>query len=134
MTAMPANAARGEVAVEIGGEARRACLTLGALAEIESSLGVKSIRDLGERLEDPSADDLVLVLMALLKGGGEEISEADLRAAPLRFDAAMAAVTRAFEAAGAGGGDAPPGPTRGAGKTARKRRSRGPTGSRSGSA
>ncbi len=131
---MPANAARGEVAVEIGGEARRACLTLGALAEIESGLGVKSVRDLGERLEDLSVDDLVLVMMALLKGGGEDISEADLRAAPLRFDTAMAAVMQAFQAALAGGGDAPPGPTRGPGKTVRKRRSRGPTGSRSGSA
>lgn len=65
------NPQRGETIIEIEGEERLLCLTLGALAEIEQALGCESLKDLSVRLKTLSAKDLIRVLAALLKGGGE---------------------------------------------------------------
>ena len=65
------NAARGETELVIGGQARRLCLTLGALAEIEAAFGCVRISDLEARMRALSAADLMIVLAALLRGGGE---------------------------------------------------------------
>ena len=95
------NGARGEVALEIGGTAHTLCLTLGALAEIET------ICSEGGRLD---ADRLVRVLAALLRGGGSGLDEAALRAAPLDLARAADAVAACFDASlGPGPGDAPGG-------------------------
>ena len=61
------NGARGEVQVEIGAAPRRLCLTLGALAEIETALGVDGLEALGARLSRLGAADLDVVLRALLR-------------------------------------------------------------------
>ena len=90
-----ANGARGEVSVVLGGQARRLCLTLGALAEIETGLGVEGLAGLAERMRALSARDLMVVLSALLKGGGEAVEAAD-SADPRE---AALAVAQAFEAA-----------------------------------
>lgn len=89
------NAARGEVSVVLAGEARVLCLTLGALAEIETGLGVVGIGGLAERMRALSAGDLAVVLRALLRGGGEDGAVAD-RAGTRE---AAEAVARAFAAA-----------------------------------
>lgn len=89
------NAARGEVCIEIDGVSRRLCLTLGALAEIEGALRVEGLEGLGARMRAASAGDLVAVLAALLRGGGEEAALAQ-RAAP---GVAARAVAEAFRAA-----------------------------------
>lgn len=68
---MAVNRARGEVALSIDGEERRLCLTLGALAELESALNAPGLEALAVRLRSLSALDLVIVLAALLRGGGE---------------------------------------------------------------
>ena len=60
----------------LGGTRRRLCLTLGALAEIETGLGLDGLEALGERMRRLSARDLTVVLAALLRGGGEEDAEA----------------------------------------------------------
>ncbi len=65
------NPQRGETAIEIDGETRKLCLTLGALAEIERGLGCMSLKDLTIRLKSVSAHDLIILLAALLRGGGE---------------------------------------------------------------
>lgn len=72
---MAVNRARGEAALNIEGEERRLCLTLGALAELESALNAPGLEALAARLRSLSAVDLVIVLAALLRGGGE--AEAD---------------------------------------------------------
>lgn len=59
------NGARGEVEVALGGERRVLCLTLGALAAMETGLGVSGFAALGERLGRMSAADLAVVLRAL---------------------------------------------------------------------
>lgn len=89
------NGARGEVSVVLAEEARVLCLTLGALAEIETGLGVVGIGGLAERMRALSAGDLRVVLAALLRGGGEDDVVAD-RAGPRE---AADAVARAFAAA-----------------------------------
>jgi hypothetical protein len=68
---MSANGIRGEAVVRLAGAERRLCLTLGALAEMETVLGVSGIGALAERLRGLSARDLMAVLAALLRGGGE---------------------------------------------------------------
>lgn len=92
-----ANGARGEATVQIGGVERRVCLTLGALAEMETALGCAGVSALAERLRAPSAGDLGVVLGALLRGGGE--AEAETLAAGAGFAEAAEAVARGFAAA-----------------------------------
>lgn len=91
------NGARGEAAVMLGGERRRVCLTLGALAEIETGLGVDGLAAVAERMKSLSARDLMVVLAAVLRGGGEtapDVATADPREAAV-------AVAQAFAAAAA---------------------------------
>ena len=67
---MAVNRARGETSLSIDGQERRLCLTLGALAELESALDAPGLSALAERLQHFSAQDLLIVLGALLRGGG----------------------------------------------------------------
>ncbi len=95
------NGVRGEVRATLGGSERRLCLTLGALAEIESGLGVAGVEALAARLRALSAADLSVVLAALLRGGGEGEAADGLARAPVTPAEAAAAVARAFAAAAA---------------------------------
>ena len=90
------NAARGEVELSIDGAPRRLCLTLGALAEIEAKLGCARISDLETRLRALSAADLVIVLAALLRGGGEGDVAVQAGAAGIAAGDAARAVAEAF--------------------------------------
>lgn len=93
---MGANGARGEVVCELGGEPRRLCLTLGALAELETAFGAEGWEALTVRLRKLSAKDLTVVLAALLRGGGE----GDVNLTGVEFREAAQAIAAAFEAAG----------------------------------
>ena len=96
---MSVNGARGEAVAVLAGEERRLCLTLGALAEIETGLGVAGIAALAERMKALSARDLMVVLAALLRGGGEvELADGLARAA-VEPKCAAEAVAAAFRAA-----------------------------------
>ena len=94
---IPANAARGEVVVRLAGRDRRLCLTLGALAELETAFAAHGWEDLALRLRGLSARDLTVVLEALLRGGGDD-DPGDLSAVEL--GEAARAVAAAFSAAG----------------------------------
>ena len=74
------NRHRGEIAAEIGGERVTLCLTLGALAELESRLGAGDLAGLAERFAGGtiSARDLTAILGAGLRGGGNAITDDDL--------------------------------------------------------
>jgi uncharacterized protein (DUF1786 family) len=93
------NGARGEVEAVIADEPVNLCLTLGALAEIETALGVTGFQALADRLRVLTAADLVAVLAALIVGGGAEAMAARRRAEMTEPRAAAEAVARAFEAA-----------------------------------
>lgn len=93
------NAVRGEVRVELAGQPRKLCLTLGALAQMEAGLGVSGMAALSERMAVMSAGDLMVVLEALLRGGGEVELADGLTGAPVDAKAAALAVAQAFRAA-----------------------------------
>jgi Phage tail tube protein, GTA-gp10 len=92
------NGVRGEVSVVLAGEARLLCLTLGALAEIETGLQVSGLAGLAERMRALSAGDLLVVLAALLRGGGERELADRLADAAVDPREAAEAVARAFAA------------------------------------
>lgn len=98
---MIANGARGEVVADLAGAEHRLCLTLGALAEIETGLGVEGAEALAGRMRRLSARDLMVVLAALLRGGGEDALAGALDRAAVDPRAAAGAVARAFAAAAA---------------------------------
>jgi hypothetical protein len=93
------NRARGETVIVVDGAPRKLCLTLGALAELETAFDAVSLAELAERLGYLSAGDLLIVLAALLRGGGEAITPAALADARLDVREAARAVTETFERA-----------------------------------
>ena len=94
-----ANGVRGEAVTVLAGGKRRLCLTLGALAEIETALGVSGVAGLTERMGVLSARDLMAVLAALLRGGGEGALASELDRAAIDPIEAAEAVALAFVAA-----------------------------------
>lgn len=96
------NRVRGEVELPAGGRRYRLCLTLGALAEIETGLAAETMAGLEQRLGAPRARDLIVVLGALLRGGGHDISDIEVTALPLDVPQAVAAIAACFAAAGLG--------------------------------
>lgn len=90
---------RGEIIAVLAGAERRLCLTLGALAEIETALGVAGVEALAERLRALSARDLTAMLAALLRGGGDNAFADGLERAAVAPREAAEAVARAFAAA-----------------------------------
>jgi len=61
------NGVRGEVEIEISGVKYYLCLTLGALAEIESQLEIKSLSELSTVFSSPSAKHFVVLLSSLCR-------------------------------------------------------------------
>lgn len=96
---MEANGARGEVVATLAGAERRLCLTLGALAEMETVLDCDGLTGLADRMRALSARDLTVVLAALLRGGGERNLANALGAAAVDPREAAEAVAKAFAAA-----------------------------------
>ena len=94
------NRIRGEAALAAGDRRYRLLLTLGALAEIEDGLGQGSLAGVAGRLKAVRAADLAVVAAALLRGGGHDLSPADVLRLPCDLGVLVAAVTAAFDAAG----------------------------------
>jgi hypothetical protein len=97
------NAIRGEAGLVAGGTSYRLLLTLGALAEIEDGLGLADLTQIAPRLKQARAADLAVVVAALLRGGGHDLSPADVLKLPCDLGALVTAVTEAFDRAGLGG-------------------------------
>lgn len=74
------NLQRGEITASLGGKERTFCLTLGALAELEGNLSDEDIIAFTDRLTQGhiKAHDLVCLLGAALRGGGEQISDEEV--------------------------------------------------------
>lgn len=75
-----ANRHRGEIEAELGGKRRTLCLTLGALAELESAFGADDLAALAERFGSGriSARDAIRLIGAGLRGAGEKISDEEV--------------------------------------------------------
>jgi Phage tail tube protein, GTA-gp10 len=93
------NRARGETGLSINGKTHALCLTLGALAQIETALETASLDDLSARLRQLRAADVLMVLEALLMGGGNPLSEAELQAANIDPAQTASAIAQAFSSA-----------------------------------
>ena len=72
-----ANAKRGEIEAQIDGRSFTLCLTLGALAELESGLGAADLVALAERFEARrlSARDILRIIGCGLRGAGHAVSD-----------------------------------------------------------
>lgn len=106
-----ANGVRGEIEAELGGRRWTLCLTLGALAELETAFEADDLAGLAERLAAGrlSARDVIVLIGAGLRGGGADVSDAEVAAmaAPGGVPAYAAIVARLIGAAfgaGEGGG------------------------------
>ncbi len=89
-----ANSRRGEIEAEIDGEKYTLCLTLGALAELESGLGASDLVALAERFEARrlSARDILRIIGCGLRGAGHDLSDDDV--AKMRVSGGLAAYVR----------------------------------------
>ncbi|ETX28247.1 gene transfer agent family protein [Roseivivax isoporae] len=102
---------RGEVSLVVDGERRTMRLTLGALAELEDTLGSDSLVAMAERFESGrfGTRDVLAVIVAGLRGGGWDCTAPDLIAAEIEGGpvaaarAAAAVLARAFIPPGAEG-------------------------------
>jgi hypothetical protein len=76
-----ANRRRGEVLVNIDSAPRILCLTLGALAELEDAFAVPNLSDLGSYFSNGkfTANDIVHIIGAGLRGGGNLYTDDDVR-------------------------------------------------------
>ncbi|MGK9050182.1 gene transfer agent family protein [Neorhizobium petrolearium] len=77
-----ANRRRGEVEAMIDGERRILCLTLGALAELETAFAAGDLNGLAERFSSGrlKAADMIRVIGAGLRGGGNLFSDEEVAA------------------------------------------------------
>jgi len=88
------NRRRGEIAAKFDGETRLLCLTLGALAELESAFGVDNLAELAGRFEAGrlSAGDIIRIVGAGLRGAGNRLSDEDV--AEMSTDGGVAGFAR----------------------------------------
>jgi hypothetical protein len=77
-----ANVHRGEIEAELDGKIYRLCLTLGALAELESAYGGDDLLALAQRFEAGKigASDAIRIIGAGLRGGCHEVSDDEVAA------------------------------------------------------
>jgi Phage tail tube protein, GTA-gp10 len=94
------NTIRGDSEFVAGNTRYTMRLTLGALADIEHALGVASLSDIAARLKTLATSDIAAVASALLRGGGHNISAADVLALDCDLGSIVRAVAGAFTAAG----------------------------------
>lgn len=88
-----ANPWAGEVTLVIDGTERLAKLTLGALAELEDTLGAGNLMELVGRFESGafSSRDVMALVVAGLRGGGWPVTKAELLSADIEGGAVGAA-------------------------------------------
>lgn len=77
-----ANPLRGEIEAELDGRPFTLCLTLGALAELEASLGDGDLLALAERFEKGrlAAGEITAILGAGLRGAGHDVANGEVAA------------------------------------------------------
>lgn len=90
------NRRRGDASLHLGGQRLTLRLTLGALAELESAFQVEDLAGLAARFGSGrlAARDLVAILGAAVRGGGQALSDADIAA--LALDDGVEGVARAI--------------------------------------
>jgi formyltetrahydrofolate synthetase len=90
------NAARGETTLMVDGRPRRLCVTLGAMAALESAFGAESIVEVAARLAAPSSRDLMAVVKVLAAHGGDSPDAVEFEKLDIDPTEAARAVAAAF--------------------------------------
>lgn len=74
---MMVNRRRGEIGARLDGRDYRLCLTLGALAELETAFSTQDINGLVKRFSSGqlSSRDMAAIIGAGLRGGGNDLSD-----------------------------------------------------------
>ncbi len=93
------NTVSGAVGFLANGEQFTMKLTLGALAEIENALNVKSLSDVGTLLKQFGSSDVASVAAALLRAGGHTVTANDVLALPVDLGTVIGAIGDAFSVA-----------------------------------
>ena len=97
----------------IDGERRILCLTLASLAELETAFAADNLMDLAARFSAGrlKAQDMIRILAAGLRGGGNLISDEDVATMSVEDGiAGLARLTGDLLLATFGGGEEPPNP------------------------
>jgi Phage tail tube protein, GTA-gp10 len=112
-----ANRYRGEIAATLDGRELTLCLTLGALAELETAFGVDTLSQLLARIGTGalSSSHISAIIGAGLRGAGHDYSNAQIAAmaapgGPRQMANIAAGLLEATFGTGLGGGDAEPPP------------------------
>jgi Phage tail tube protein, GTA-gp10 len=74
------NAIRGEIEARLDGKLYTLCLTLGALAELESGMGASDLVAMAQRFESNSLSsrDILRIIGCGLRGAGHAVSDEDV--------------------------------------------------------
>ncbi len=86
----------GDASLVINGETKPLRLTLGALASLEENLGQGDFSTLQKRLEAPRVADILVILQALLQGGGFPTTVDALKTSDIDLSQAASAIATAF--------------------------------------
>ncbi len=88
------NRHRGEIGAELDGRRWTLCLTLGALADLETSFAANDLSELVTRLGEGglTAAQMSAILGAGLRGGGHDVTNED--AAEMRCEGGVTAMAR----------------------------------------
>ena len=99
------NLHRGEISAELSGRTYTLCLTLGALAELESAFGAEDLLALAARFESGrlSARDAIRILGAGVRGGGNALTDEEIAALPGDLAAYLDIVARLLTTTFGGG-------------------------------
>lgn len=91
---MNCNRQRGEIIAKLDGAEHKLCLTLGALAELESAFCAEDLKGLVGRIStgNLSALDMTRIIGAGLRGAGAEITDEDVSA--MQADGSMTGFAR----------------------------------------
>ncbi len=97
------NKQRGEITIK-GPEDKDyiLCLTLGAIAQIEEEIeGIESLADIDQVMgESPKMRDVVTIFVALLNGGGNDVTRKDMMKWKVDFKDLTKAIGDVFAASG----------------------------------
>ena len=89
---------KGDAALRVNGETMTLRLTLGALAALEENLGGGDFAALQKKLEAPRVGDLLVILQALLQGGGRLVPLDALKQSDIDLADAAHAIAETFRA------------------------------------
>lgn len=103
------NAVRGEVKLDVPGAGEfNLCLSLGALAEIETEFGIDDISKVADKLKKPKSRDVATLVCCMVHGGGhDDVTVDDVMKWRVSLPVLMSKVKQAMAATDVDLGDEP---------------------------